>query len=608
MVDFPAGIKTFFHKNLIRLFWSGILGLASTLLFIDQITPLLLGGKNFSGRSPEIQVLILVGFWLAGLLTFFIILWLSEKIYQNHKVQQIVSSLLDILNKSKAIHLTGGVVVIGLLLLLLILHLRLVFYPYQMEFREGAIVLTTEAFLKGINPWSLENNLTYINVYGIVYNALALPFAAFLGNSLWIHRFMSFLAVIGQLWLVVKVMRQKGIAWLFAGFASIFLWLGQIYYTTPMARPDTLGQLFFLLTIFLPVLGNFSKKSLFFSLLFGWLGFFTKPYFVLGLPLVTMYLFLFENKLRAIGYAIIGILWIVISSLLVNHFFEAYFLNVVFSHIADTNSIYEYLVYQTVRYITEYWSILLVAFIALIASSVNLRISKFGKFPVNFNPQKPFLLFKMDFLLFCLLISCVLVYASLGRHNGNRMAYYYQLISPFLIILVFDILTRYPQVRAVAILIISINLIFHSYGNLKPDLQAWPVDNWQKIQAILKQSNEVIHSPAITYEVMKAGLPVMNSGQTSYFYPYPQSDFFLYPPKEKIQKIGDEFFANLARRIANREYDMILVDEPYPAFAKRRYYKTYYTPGEIINISMPHTEQVWPIRLMTPIMEEVSAP
>jgi hypothetical protein len=608
MIYFSAGVKKFFHENRIRIFWSVLLGLASTFFFISWITPLLLNGKDFSGRSLPIQILLLVGTWILAFLILYFILWLSEKIVQNQKVQRNITRLLDFLNAIKPIQLAGAVITIGLLLLLLILHLRLVFFPYQMEFREGAIVLTTEAFLKGINPWALENNLTYINVYGIVYNALVFPFAAILGNSLWIHRLISFLAVIGQLVLVVRVMRLSGISWLYTGFAAVFLWLGQIYYTTPMARPDTLGQFFFLLTILLPLLGNYSTKSLILSLLFGWLGFFTKPYFVLGLPLVAVYLFLFKNKLRAIGYAFAGVLLIALSSLVVNNFFEAYFLNVVFSHIADTNSIYEFLVYQTIRYLGEYWSVLLVAFIAVITSAAGVRFGKIEKFPVDFNLQKPLLSFKLDILLFCLLISCVLIFASLGRHNGTRMAYYYQLISPFLIILVFGILTRHPQARGAAIICVSINLIFHAYGNLKPDLQPWPVDYWQKIQSSLQQSREVIHSPAITYEVMKAGMPVMNSGQTSYFYPYPQRDFFLYPPKEKIQEIGDEFFATLAQRIANREYDIILVDDPYPAFAKRRYYETYYSPGEVITISMPHTEQIWPIRLMTPRLEEVPVP
>lgn len=608
MTDIAAGINKFFNQNRIRISWSVILGIVSTIIFINQITPLLMGGKEFSGRSLPFQLFLLAASSIFTSLILYFVLSLSGKLVKNQKVQRNITRVLDYLNGRKSIQLVGALIAIGLLLLLLVLHLRLVFFPYQMEFREGAIVLTTEAFLKGINPWAIENNLTYINVYGIVYNALVLPFAAVLGNSLWIHRLISLMAVIGQLVLVAKVMRQRGISWLFIGFACVFLWLGQIYYTTPMARPDTLGQFFFLLTILLPLLKNFSTKSLILSLLFGWLGFFTKPYFVLGLPLVAVYLFLFENKLRAIGYAFAGVLLIALSSLVVNHFFEAYFLNVVFSHIADTNSIYEYLVYQTVRYGGEYWSVLLVAFIAMISAAASVRFKRITDFPVEFNLRKPFLRFKLDILLFCLLISCVLIIASLGRHNGNRMAYYYQLISPFLLILVFGILTRYPQTSGVAILCISINLLFHGYGNLKPDLQPWPVENWQKIQRYLQQANEVIHSPAITYEVMKAGLPVMNSGQTSYFYPYPQSDFFLYPPKEQIREIGDDFFATLAQRIANREYDIILVDDPYPAFAKRRYYETYYTPGEVINLSMPHTEQMWPIRLMTPRMEEVFTP
>lgn len=565
-------------------------------------------GKAFFGRSLPVQITLLIGIWLAGFLLLSVLFWAIGKIVNHRTIREKTIRALDILSTSRPLFKIGMVTATALLALLAILHLRLVFYPYQMEFREGAIVLTTQAFLEGINPWSLENNLTYINVYGIVYNAVVLPFAALFGNTLWIHRLVSFLAVIGQLILIASVMRKKGIRWLYVLFTAVYIWLGQIYYTTPMARPDTLGQLFFLLTILLPVLGNFSRRSLIFSILFGWLGFFTKPYFVLGFPLVAAYLFLFENKRTAILYALAGGVLIGISSLVINHFFEAYFLNVIFSHVADTNSIYEFMLKQSARFVGEYWSILSIALVAVIIAAVGIKLDEFRGHILNFKAKQPFFYFKMDILLFCLLIAAVLIYASLGRHNGTQMAYYYQLISPFLLILVFGYLERHPQLSGLAVICISINLIFHGWGNLKPDLKPWPTENWIRIQHYLEGQTEVIHSPAITYEVMKAGIPVMNSGQTSYFYPYPKSDFFLYPSKDRIAQIGDAFFAELAQRIAAQEYDIILVDAPYPAFAKRKYYETYYQPGEEIVISMPHTEQTWPIQVMTPIQKDATAP
>ncbi len=155
-----------------------------------------------------------------------------------------------------------------------------------------------------MNSWKLENNPIYLNVYGFVYNLVLLPFAWLLGNKVWIYRLGSFLAIIGQMVLIARVLRKFGIRWMLTAASLEFLWLGQIYYTTPLARPDALGQFLFLAAILIPWQQNFSKKSLILSAACGWLGFFTKPYFILGSGLVAAYLFLFVSKKKGLLYSL----------------------------------------------------------------------------------------------------------------------------------------------------------------------------------------------------------------------------------------------------------------------------------------------------------------
>jgi hypothetical protein len=63
--------------------------------------------------------------------------------------------------------------------------------PVPVEYREGAILLTTDYILKGLNPYSLANQPLSMNVYGLGFNLVVLPFAAIFGNTLAIHRAIS---------------------------------------------------------------------------------------------------------------------------------------------------------------------------------------------------------------------------------------------------------------------------------------------------------------------------------------------------------------------------------------------------------------------------------
>ncbi len=593
----------------IQMAWKrlAVIGLFSFLIAINLVAPvttILTGGKTFAGRSIPVQTFLFGSVFLL----IAAILWLGTNIlsawllHQGRSARLLgwIERSLYTLSRWVWIRRISLCIVLAGLIFLLAINLRIVFFPYQMEFREGAIVLTNTAFLKGINPWALENNLQYINVYGIVYNALILPFTWLMGNQLWIYRLVSMLAILGQMLVVGMVMRRKGFAWLYIGMAALFLWLGQIYYTTPMARPDTLGQLFFLLTLFLPAFWNYSTKSLIWSGAFAVLGFYTKTYFVLGLPLLAMYLFLFRSKSQAIWYAAASTAVIMVAALVINHFFEAYFLNVVFSHIADTNQIFSYMIEQSIQFARDYWAYLFFGLLAVISAMRKLRWSRSSLPDLQIAFRQPLLTKSIDPNLFYLLVCALLIYFSLGRHNGTRMAYYYQLLSPFFLLLVFGFLHKTPRLSGLAAILLTINLLTHGYENLKPDLQPYPIEEWRKIGTLLDEHEDVPNSPAITYELIRRDLPVVNSGQTSYYYPYPEFSFFLYPDPNRIRLIGEQFLEDFQANLTNKKYDLMVVDYPYPAFAKGSVYRENYLPGEIITISMPHTMQTWQVQVMIP--------
>jgi hypothetical protein len=80
-------------------------------------------------------------------------------------------------------------IILSLILLtsLSLISLKLIIHHFQVignffpnEYRESATLLTTDLLLKGGNPYALENQPEYTNVYGIFYHIIVLPLPSYL--------------------------------------------------------------------------------------------------------------------------------------------------------------------------------------------------------------------------------------------------------------------------------------------------------------------------------------------------------------------------------------------------------------------------------------------
>lgn len=588
------------YRHLKKFIFCLAVGLAATVASLPAVFHLLFPEKSLEGRS----LLIRVGFFCALALIYSAILWtgLLGARWVSASFPRWEAGLAR-WNRQRWAAWIGWAAILLAGLALLVVNIRIVAFPYQMEYREGAIVLTTQAFLKGINPWALQNNPVYINVYGFVYNFVVLPFALIFGNLIWVHRMISFLGILGQMAILGLVMHKRGIEKIWIAAAALFLWLGQIFYTTPLARPDTLGQLFFLLTIFLPILEDYSPRSLIWSAVCGLLGFFTKPYYILGLPFVACYSFLFVSKKKAVIYAGAALGVLAGAVLLVNRVWEAYFLNVVYSHIADTNSIFCYMVQQTGKFLRDYWALLILCLLPfagwLLGDTGDLRRLQ----PDLKHADTGFFQASVDPNLLYLLISAALIFFSLGRHNGTIQAYYYQLLTPFLVILVFEAIQKRAWLRNFAILLVAVNLLSQGAENLKPDFTPYDTSAWQKLSTYLDQSKRVLNPPETSYELIRRGIPVENSGQTDYFFPIPATPTPFYPNLSAIHQTADNFNRNEQKMLEQKQFDLYLADDYNHAYLKNEQIAHNYQKIDTITLDMPHVNQKWVMDIMTPTSE-----
>ena len=152
-------------------------------------------------------------------------------------------------------------------------HYEVISYPYQVEYREGAHYLVSVALLKGHFPFTLANQPDLSYMYGIVYPLISSFFLQLFGDNISILRMISALSIlISTLYFVRYNLKLKVRSSQI--FLSCILFYGiNLFLCIPSARPDALGYLFFILSVFIPFQYSFSKKSLLISLIFALFAF-----------------------------------------------------------------------------------------------------------------------------------------------------------------------------------------------------------------------------------------------------------------------------------------------------------------------------------------------
>ena len=200
-----------------------------------------------------------------------------------------------------------GVLVFYFFIYFLNYHYHILASPFSLEYREGANILPTEFLLQGKNPFDFSNNPQCTNLYGIFYNLLIFPFAKIWGATLLLHRLVAGFFLFANCLTIVIVLKKNKIPFLISCTAGVMLYPLLLFpkTTTPLAGPHTLGMFLFLMTFYVPYFYNYSKTSLSISILSGLLAFYTKPYFLLGVPLTAFYIFLFKSKKNGALYGFI---------------------------------------------------------------------------------------------------------------------------------------------------------------------------------------------------------------------------------------------------------------------------------------------------------------
>lgn len=607
------------QKVILTIFLLLILSTPLARVLTPQLTEILFAGKSFTSRSESIQYLLQLLFTLIFFASFYLIFIFfrsrkSIKQIGDHTEKTTIPGLQRILKKFQdsrplVFVIIGFAVVI--FIALLFVHLKIITFPYQLELREGNEQLTTYAFLHGINPYSIPDNPKYINIYGILFNLFMLPFASVFGNTLQLHRLLNGCLILLQVLIVIRVFRIKKVGWLATILAAGFIWLGELFFSTPLARPDALGGCLFLLAVFVPWLNKFDSKSLFFSAVLGVLSYQTKFYFFLSVVIIASYLFLFVSKQKAVIYALLSGILFVMAVFIIYKSFDTYFVNSLYVSSGSLAFNLVKMMEQVIKFLRDYWGFFLFAFFLL--KDLKLGALKKNLTNIKLNLKgfaQPLLSDNFHFIKYSLAVTMLIVVLVLN--NGTSQVYYYHLVTPFLVFLALSGIDKHPHYRNWFCLIATMTLMTQTIENLKPDFMPFDLTDWNKLETRISSSTQVLNSPLDVSILLDQNKPIAISGHTQFYFLFPNKRFFLFPDPILMRMEGEKFISQMASKIRGREYDFLetIENDNYEKFligerldqsqSNQKFISAYYHQVEILTIPMAHTNEIWKIGIWEP--------
>jgi hypothetical protein len=449
-------------------------------------------------------------------------------------------------------------------------HAQLISHAFPLDYNEGGMLVTTSTILEGGNPYSIASQPTHISLYPVLYNIVVAPVASVFGNTFELHRAVSGLFILACCALCFYLCRRESAAVVESLSAAAILYAALLYYSTPVASTNSFGLFLFLSAITVPWVNGFSTRSLAVAIVLGMLAFYTKQYFVACLGYVALYMFLAVSKKRAVYFGVVATAVFVVTLLAVC-FTSPYYLEATFFAVRGGYRMAasgEYVITQLQEYAQIYLPLLLVLIGAIAircyagtrdtqspeGSAAWQNTLNFGDF------DKPLLQLRLNYIWFCLGCSLLIFVLVLGKNRGNHLTYLFQLVSPFLLVGLFALISDMPKVRW-PFRVLIVLAFYNSYTMLPRDFSVED-EGWQRIRSEIAEADDIYASTLVLEDIVEKGVPIYLSGGTRYFIFGGEKPDFLKKANEQedVLAVWEGFVAQIQRKIANQEFDLLLID------------------------------------------------
>jgi hypothetical protein len=502
-------------------------------------------------------------------------------------------------------------------LLLLCHHIELIRAPVPLDLYEGTMLLVTGIIAAGDNPYTLAYQPHAADVYPPLYNLIVAPLSLVWGNSFALHRWVAAVFIGFACALVGYATYRRSRSRELAIAAGVLLYPALLFYATPVSSTNALGTALFLATVILPWRFQFSTVSLVVAALMSLLALYAKQYFVLGMPILCLYVFLYRSMLAGV---LLGAFYAVLAlvSLALVHWYSPYYLdNTMFAPAAAIQGLQssEILYLQLQRFALVYAG-LLICLLLLVARAVKampcgvlLRAPEDG-----WRLQGPALRQEVDYFGFALFWSTAVIVAWLGRNPGNYMTYLFQLMAPFVLIVVCSALAHRPFKRWMAALCL-VPSFYLSWDMLHRDFDV-DMTAWAEVERKISNSEQVLATQMLVASLLKYDVPVFQDGHTFYF-PAARSKpelFVKTDPEHRVDAVWESYIETLYRKIERGEFDYVMVSPwemrgifgrnppPFSELSGREFLRKYYVREDDITLSMTnrHGAGTWKVQVWKP--------
>ncbi len=463
-------------------------------------------------------------------------------------------------------------------------HLNKIKYPYQLEFREGAVLAETEHYTNGENPYDLKYQPQHTYDYGFIYPLSVSFFSRFVsGNSLALHRWVTYGCILLTCLIVFAVLIRMKVNFIFSLTAAVLLHQSLVYQgLTSIARPEGLGIMFFVAGIVIPWRFNFSLISCALSIIAGLLAYFTKPYYAFVLPVIFIYLMIFVSKKKALLYGIVAAIVFLFTVILVNSVYPTFFNNTFFVHKNYSDYNFKYMLLQFLFYAKYNIFIFVITILSAAFAFYKFRKSgnKFSssknQFPVNAysntddvinfpaSRTNPDGLFALT-LLTSLAAFIFLLGGNTGSDNG---AYLFHLSSPFLLLTTFWLLKRADN--SLLNIVASILLILALIMQFKPRSVNYEslINVNKKTEELIMSNDNILNSAETTSMIIAHNKKLYNSGHTEYFQTGVSDLSILLGMSAGVMNRSMEYKTEINENIIAKKFDLILVSQTITSFAQ----------------------------------------
>jgi hypothetical protein len=402
---------------------------------------------------------------------------------------------------------------------------------------------------------------------------------------------------------------RRGGAPVMAVTAGALVFANQLFYVTPLSRPDGLGFLLFVTAAFLPWADNYSRRSLGLSAVLGVLGFFTKAYFILGVAFVAAYLLLTRRK-EIWGYSLLVLALLGAGALVTVRVFPYYFYDTFYNHMILASRSLKFITYQSMLYGSLYAFPLLMLAVLLV---MVVRRWWVDRLPIGTIGVR------IDFPTLGLIGSLLVIGFSMGWHIGTLMTYYFQLITPFLAVTLVNQLRGHPRLEPLANLGLIVTLFFNLtiLGINLIDGQTTPAalsnipnlgrNDWNLVRERIGSSRQILNSPTMVGELVAQGREVVNNGQSDFYF-YSMDgvpNFFLLPPAEDVARRGREYRQQILANVQNRAYDWVVISQDQYGntmeYAPLDEIRQFYHEVDQVAIDRPQGRQSWMLEFWAPL-------